>query len=369
MARAQKALFTGYPRPHQRRWLEALNRAAFELRAHCDDSDFLVFVLTTIQLESGVEVNPPLGNANLGAMFVLRLQRFKDNHALAGQLLNYSGLEQALRSKLRRDTKRGFVKREGDLVRYIEKDLRPWVQQYLEQTYYLPATLARLVAEIGLSNPVTTLGPMQVNIMKAYHNARKRGERVESPQAMRKSLLAPETALERGLKEGIYILQKSYRFYRKRLRLEQAVLFSSADFNAGEFSSRNAAFQEMIARLTGRPMVLDGDLLLYRDGVPVQRRSDTEKAVKALFPIDSPESIRKDLRLEKEAALSSTRTWRRVCARFRATANRPCLLARLPSGANNVTARIKLGRSYTPANYARAYLNRFRVNRRAYHEG
>lgn len=369
MARARKTLFTGYPRPHQKRWLDALNRAFFELRAGCNDSDFLVLVLTTIQLESGVEVNPRLGNTNLGAMFVLRLQRFKEYHTLAGLLLNYSGLEEALRSKLRRDTKRGFVRREGDLVRYIEEDLRPWVQAYLEETYYLPETLARLVVELGISNPIRTLGPMQVNVLKAYRNARKRGERVESPQVMRQWLLAPDTALQRGLKEGIDLLRQSYRFYRKRLQREQAILFSGVDFNAGEFSSRNAAFQEMVARVTGKPQVLDGDLLWYEDGEPIRRRSEIEEAVMALFPHEPPESIRKDLLREKEAAFSSTRTWQRVCARFRAKAKGPCLLARLPAGAENVTARIKLGRPYSPVNYGRAVLHRFRINRRVYDKG
>ncbi len=369
MARAQRVLFTGYPRPHQHRWLDALNRAFYELQADCNDPDFLVLVITTIQLESGVQINPQLVDPNLEAMFVLRLQRFKQEYALAGRLLNYSGLEKALRSKLRRDTRRGFVKTEGDLVRYIEENLRPWVQHYLEQNYYLPTEFATLVAEVGISNPVTTLGPMQVNVKKAYRNARRRGENVGSPMAMRKWLLAPDTALERGLKEGIHILQQTYRFYRKRLGVEQAVFFSSADFNAGEFSSRNASFQEMVASLTGKPLVLDGDLLLYHDGTPLARRSQTEEAVSILFPTDSPQAIRKELLLEKQAAFSTTRTWKMVCTRFQAEQNRPCLLARLPSGADNVRALIKLGRSYTPANYARACLKRFRTNRRAYNKG
>ncbi|MFQ5664778.1 MAG: DUF1615 family protein [Terriglobia bacterium] len=369
MTRARKVLFTGYPRPRQQWWLDALNRAFFELRVGCKDSDFLVLVLTTIQLESGVEVNPALGNRDLVAMFTLRLERFNEEHAVVGRLLNYSGLEETLRSKLRRDTKRGFVRREGDLVRYIEKDLRPWLQAYLQEHYLLPAALARLVAEFGISNPVRTLGPMQVNVLKAYRNARKRGERVESPQVMQKWLLTPNTALARGLKEGIYLLHQSYRFYRKRLRREQAVLYTSADFNAGEFSSRNAAFQEMAARVTGKPQVLDGDLLWYKDGEPTQRRSEIEEALMALFPREPAESIRKDLLREKDAAFSSTRIWRRVCARFRAKAKRPCPLARLPAGAENVTARIKLGRSYTPVNYARAVLHRFRINHRVYDEG
>ena len=44
-------------------------------------------------------------------------------------------------------------------------------------------------------------------------------------------------------------------------------------------NSRNAAFQAALARLSGKPLVLDGDLLRYRDGQPDPAPSSVELAL------------------------------------------------------------------------------------------
>ena len=363
MAGAARVLFDGERRRDGGRWLNGLNRAFFQLGIDCRRRDFLILVLSTIQQESGVEVDPPLENTDLEAMFQDRLGRLSRNSELAGWLVNASGLEEAMQKKLRRDTRTGRIRTEGDLVRYVKEELRPWLRDFLSENYGLPAPLARLAAAAGLASPIGTFGPMQVNLHKAYRNARKRGEKVGSPAEMRALLLAPETALERGLLEGIHLVWKSYRFYHARLSLEQAVLFAGADYNAGEFSSRNAAFQERVAALAGLDLALDGDLLIYRGGVPASARSRTERAIRAIFPKMTPAAIRSDLRKEKEQAFLATSLARKVCARFRKQERKPCLAARLPLGAVNPQARLKLGRAYTPKNYSRAIVNRFRANR------
>jgi hypothetical protein len=369
MERAQAVLFPDGPDPRGERWASALNTVFHDLKVPCDDEDFFVLVLTTIQLESGVSEDPPLENPNLEELFSFQVQRLREDNPLAGKLLEVSELESELRAKLRADTRRGRVRREKALVRYVEQDLRVWLQGRLQERFFLPAAMAAYAAETGLPNPVHTIGPMQVSLQKAYDNARRRGERVESPEEMRRWLLDPEMALERGLKEGVYQLWRIYSFYRGSLSPEPAVRFTTADYNAGEFSSRNAAFQARVSELSGHALVLDGDLLVYSNGRAAERASNTEAAVITLLERYAAPNIRRDLLLEKEARFSATPTARQVCAAWRRRTGKACALAALPVGAVNAVAEIKLGRVYNPENYANAYVRRWRENLERFQQG
>jgi len=90
-------------------------------------------------------------------------------------------------------------------------------------------------------------------------------------------------------------------------------LYRFADFNAGRWASRNAAFQQAVSRLAGIPLALDGDLL--RQGV----RSDdppgpTERAVRAVgasLGLDDA-AIRQALAQGKTHAFERTPLYRRV---------------------------------------------------------
>ena len=369
MLRAENVLFDNGENAERRRWMLAINRAAHQLEAPCADDDLLVLVLTTIQLESGISADPPLENPNLDKLFELRLKKIKDEVPLAESLLDSSTLDEAIRGKLRRDTRKGDIRTEGDLVRYVKEDLRPWLVGHLREEYFLPEAVAEFIAEKGVPNPVSTLGPMQVNVFKATGNARGRGEAIASPDVMRERLLAPDTAVERGLLEGMAQLWPSYAYYRAGLSADEAVRYATADYNAGEYSSRNAGFQERVSELTGHPLTLDGDLLVYRGGEPAERVSNTESAIITLLRNVPAYRIRRDLLLEKEPAFDTTRTWLEVCALYRARTKKTCQAARVPAGADNEAARLKMGRSYTPGNYSRAYLKRWRANRLAFAGG
>ena len=364
--RAGMVLFSVKRKWKRNKWMLAINRVFHELKVNCRDDDFLMLVISAIHQESGGREDPPLENTNLEQLLEFKLERLGDKNPLARHALGASGIEDALAQKLRRDNKKKLVKTEADLVRYIEKKLRPWFGKHLEKEFSIPRPIAELGAEIGIPNPVTTLGPMQVNIFKAYRNAVERGEKLDSPREMQAQLLDQKTALYRGLKEGIYLLWQSYRFYRRNLNAEKGVFFAGVDYNAGEFSSRNAAFQERLVSLAREDMALDGDLLLYRSGVPLTLLSKTERALQRVLPKSDPKRLRNDLLLEKTPEFSKSKTARQICRRYRIRTKKTCILARIPEGAGNSTGKLKTGRAFTPATYGKQFLKRFHENRKKF---
>lgn len=72
-----------------------------------------------------------------------------------------------------------------------------------------------------------------------------------------------------------------------------APIFRFADFNAGWYASRNAAFQNAVSKASGVKLAMDGDLILYGSSEP----GKTELAVRKLAgKLDMSESeIRRQL--------------------------------------------------------------------------
>ena len=116
-------------------------------------------------------------------------------------------------------------------------------------------------------NPVQTGGPMQVSIPFAEQHAD------DYPYRYDGSIRDEVFTRRGGLYFGIaHLLGYATPYTRKVHRF--------ADFNAGWYASRNAAFQNAVAVATGRTLALDGDLLA--PGAPLDRPGETERAVRAL---------------------------------------------------------------------------------------
>ncbi len=124
---------------------------------------------------------------------------------------------------------------------------------------------SRLLAR---ANPVRTGGPMQVSIAFAEAHAQERSY----PYAVDGSIRHEVFTRRGGMYFGIAHLLGYPAAYDKPL-------FRFADFNAGRYASRNAAFQNAVAVATGIPLDLDGDLVRYRKGKARGDASATERAV------------------------------------------------------------------------------------------
>jgi hypothetical protein len=154
-------------------------------------------------------------------------------------------------------------------------------------------------------NPVRTAGPMQVSIEFAEQYAKDRAY----PYPIDKTLRDEVFGRRGGLYFGSAILLDYPAPY-------DDVVFRFADFNAGRYSCRNAAFQAALSRVTGKPLTLDGDLLRYDNGKPSDTPSSVENLARSLSASlqMSPADIRRDLLLEKTPTFDQSPLYSRVFA-------------------------------------------------------
>ena len=152
-------------------------------------------------------------------------------------------------------------------------------------------------------NPVHTAGPMQVSVRFAEQYANEKAY----PYPVGKSIRDEVFSRRGGVYFGSAILMDYVVPY-------DDVVYRFADFNAGRYASRNAAFQAALARLSGSALDLDGDLLRYTDGKPAEAPSSVERALRSLsdqLQLSSSE-IRRDLLLEKTAGFGNSTLFARV---------------------------------------------------------
>jgi hypothetical protein len=159
---------------------------------------------------------------------------------------------------------------------------------------------------IDSRNDIDTAGSMQVSVKFALDTANKKRwlpMQLDDVYAVRDDLYTRRG----GMYYGVLQLLGYETGYDKKV-------YRFADFNAGRYASRNAAFQLVVGEMTDQIMELDGDLLLYDKGKPLATSSKTELAVRraaALAGRDlSNEQIRKDLLREKRFDFSDTRTFK-----------------------------------------------------------
>jgi hypothetical protein len=203
----------------------------------------------------------------------------------------------------------------------------------------------------GGLNPVHTGGPMQVSI--AFAEAHAQGY----PYPLRGSIRDEVFSRRGGMYFGIAHLLGYPADYPQPL-------YRFADFNAGRYASRNAAFQNAVSVASGIPLALDGDLVSPDAGFG-DPAGATELAVRALGArLDMGDSaIHRALEQGERQDFADTKLYARVFALAERTAGKPLPRAMLPG----ITLKSpKITRKLTTAWFARRVDERWqRCMRRA----
>jgi len=208
------------------------------------------------------------------------------------------------------------------------------------------------VGDLAELNPITTAGSMQVSVRFAEQWARAH---------------KGSTATSGSVRDALYTRAGGVYYGTARLlgfpvHYDQP-LFRFADYNAGFYSSRNAAVQAQVSRLTKMPLALDGDLLAYqKNGDPRDEVSASSRAILRLTerfaPRLSERDVRRDLLAEKTLGFEDTETYRAIKAAAQQRSGRPPEYATLP----DVTLESpKLSRTLSTAWFARAVDRRYQA--------
>jgi Protein of unknown function (DUF1615) len=204
-------------------------------------------------------------------------------------------------------------------------------------------------------NEIDTVGSMQVSVKFALDMARQRRwlpMTLDDVYGVRDQLYTRHGGMYYGVKQ---LLGYDSGYTQK--------IFRFADYNAGRFASRNAAFQQVVAKLSGEKLSTDGDLLSYtKDGAIRKTVTSSEKAIRTASEKQqlglSDKDIRKDLQREKQSDFVTTRTFTALRERYSRLTKQSADFARLPDIALNSP---KLKRSFSTGRFAESVNMRYQA--------
>lgn len=286
--------------PDREGWASDIQTAFSAQRLEPSEAN-LCAVLAVVEQESTYRADPPV--PDLGNIAITEVRRRASARHVPG-----FAVDAALR--MRSPDGRSYEERLRGLR--TERELSELFEQ---MTAGLPLGSGRLLA--GL-NPVRTAGPMQVSIDFAQRHAR--GYPYTTEGSIRHEVFTRRGGLYFGIKHLLdYPADYDQPLYR------------FADFNAGRYASRNAAFQQAAAIASGVKLVRDGDLLL--PGARLDRPGATEAALRSIdarLAMDAV-AIRADLEKSRSAGFAQTALYRSVFAIADSAGNgRPVPRARVP---------------------------------------
>jgi hypothetical protein len=311
---------------HRDGWVSDLY-AAFAQLEIAPTHDNVCAVIAVTEQESGFQVDPVI--PNLGAIAWQEIDKRAGRAAIPPSLVR-----EVL--SLRSSTGLSYAER-IDHAR-TEKELSDIFEDF---TGSIP--LGRTV--FASWNPIRTRGPMQVNVAFAKAFAASH----PYPYPVQDSI-AEEVFTRRGsLYFGVAHLLAYPAPYDR-------YLYRFADYNAGQYSSRNAAFQAAVSAASGVALDPDGALIPHDGGAAP---GSTELAVRSLgrrLGLDEA-AIRAALEQERSESFARTALYRKVFELAERARGRPLPRAILPR------IRLegpKIRRNLTTEWYARRVDERFR---------
>jgi Protein of unknown function (DUF1615) len=203
-------------------------------------------------------------------------------------------------------------------------------------------------------NDINTIGSMQVSVRFALATARASRYlpmNLSDVYAVRDDLYTRHG----GMHYGVMQLLGYESGYSKKI-------YRFADYNAGRYASRNAAFQKIISVLSKTKLATDGDLLLYgKDQQAIAKVSGTETALRGVIKkfnlgIDE-KKLRADLTKEKSADFPATQTYFQIRDVYARTIKQPVAFAEIPAIELNSP---KIRRRMTTQNFAESVDRRYK---------
>jgi len=296
--------------------------AAFEALDLRPDTHNICAVVAVIQQESGFQVDPVV--PGLPAMARREIDERAARYHIPGPVV---GLALNVRSP--------------DGRSYAERLRQARTERALSEMFedFIGAVPLgrRLFADL---NPVRTGGPMQVSIAFAESHAKDGKYPYPLTDGARREVFTRRGGLYFGI---AHLLDYPVSY--------GSMLYRFADFNAGHYASRNAAFQQAVSSLGGTRLAIDGDLLREGSSAP----SETELAVRRLSLGLDDREIRRDLERGAGHDFEDTGLYRKVFAL--ADARGPAPRALLP---DIRLESVKISRKLTTAWFARRVDERYR---------
>lgn len=279
-------------------------------------------VVAVIQQETGFQVDPTV--PGLPAMARREIDERAARYHIPGPLVS-------LALNTRSPNGRSYAERLRQAK--TERDLSEIFQDFIGAV-----PLGRqLFADL---NPVRTGGPMQVSIAFAEAQVKTTTYPYPLTDGVRREVFTRRGGLYFGI---AHLLDYPVSY--------DSMLYRFADFNAGHYASRNAAFQQAVSSLSKTRLAIDGDLLREGSSEP----SQTELAVRKLGLGLGERQIRRDLERGIEHEFEETELYRKVFELADARAPAPRALVpsiRLQS--------VKISRKLTTEWFARRVDDRYR---------